>query len=124
MSSSIYKVELIDIEFFAYHGLYEEERKVGNKYTVDVLIELEKAFEAEEVMLNETINYENIYNAVFEVMTVSELLLETIAQKIIKKLKNEFAEYSKIVVSVCKYNPPIGGICNKSRVTLENTKKV
>ena len=31
-------VSLEGLEFFAYHGYYDEEQKVGNKYSVDVTV--------------------------------------------------------------------------------------
>jgi dihydroneopterin aldolase len=31
-------IGLEGMEFYAYHGVYEEERKIGGKYIVDVLV--------------------------------------------------------------------------------------
>ena len=39
------KITLDGLEFFAFHGYYDEEQKIGNKFGVDITIEtsLEKA---------------------------------------------------------------------------------
>jgi dihydroneopterin aldolase len=33
------KITLEGLEFFAFHGYYDEEQKIGNKYGVDITIE-------------------------------------------------------------------------------------
>ena len=44
-----------------------------------------------------------------------------VAYDIIESLKVEFANVNKIRVVVSKFNPPIGGVCNKAKVTIEES---
>ncbi|MEO9477444.1 MAG: dihydroneopterin aldolase [Cyclobacteriaceae bacterium] len=113
------KVSLEGMEFYARHGYYEEERIIGNKYSVDVTIEADLSDAADTDKLEGTINYEVVYEIVAKVMAVDALLLEHLAGKIIKDLKSTFPSIKKTCVKVSKYNPPIKGLCHRAVVELE-----
>lgn len=113
------KVSLEGMEFYARHGYYEEERKIGNKYRVDVTLELDFRGAAEEDKLEGTVNYEKVYELVKEVMAINALLLEHLAGKMVKSIKNHFPQVSKVLVKISKYNPPIKGLCEKATVEME-----
>ncbi len=112
-------ITLEGLEFFAYHGFYEEEQKVGNKYSVDITVETGLRKAAEEDKLSETVNYEDLYRIAAVVMSRKSRLLEHIAFQIIEDIRSLYPFVLKVVVSVSKYNPPIGGVCNKAKITLE-----
>lgn len=113
-------VALEGMEFYARHGYYEEERIIGNKYSVDVFITTDFTEAADDDKLDGTINYERVYAIVAEVMSIDALLLEHLAGKIIKSIKSEFIKASSVRVKVCKYNPPIKGLCHKASVELSD----
>jgi dihydroneopterin aldolase len=112
-------ISLEGLEFFSYHGFYTEEQKVGNRYSVDVHVSTDFSLAASEDKLSQTINYENIYKAVTIVMAQKHKLLEHIAHNIIVKIRDQYPQIEEINVSVSKFNPPIGGVCERSRVRLK-----
>ncbi|MAE81988.1 MAG: dihydroneopterin aldolase [Flammeovirgaceae bacterium] len=113
------KVALEGMEFYARHGYYEEERKIGNKYSVDVELDVDFTDAAMEDKLEGTVNYERVYEVVAEVMNIDAQLLEHLAGKMIRQLKSEFPQVNQVKVKVSKYNPPIKGLCHRAVVTLE-----
>ena len=113
------KVSLQGMEFYARHGYYEEERIIGNKYSVDVTLELDISEAAAEDKLEGTVNYEQVYEIVQEVMSIDANLLEHLAGKMIKSLKTHFPQVTHSWVRISKYNPPIKGLCQKAIVELE-----
>ena len=113
-------VSLEGMEFYAHHGYYEEERKIGRKYSVDVRIELDLVLAAREDKLEGTVDYEKVYELVSKVMSKEAALLEFLANQIIKTLKIKFPEVKKIWVKVGKYNPPIQGLCHRAVVELSS----
>lgn len=115
-------ISLEGLEFFAYHGFYDEEQKVGNKYAVDISIEAVFDKAAEEDQLSGTVNYEKLYKIVFEEMAKPSRLLENIGKRIIKSTFHRFPEVQSVEVSVSKFNPPIGGVCNRARVVLKEKR--
>jgi 7,8-dihydroneopterin aldolase/epimerase/oxygenase len=116
-------VALEGMEFYAYHGFYQEERKVGNKYVVDVSLKTNFTKAATSDDLDGTVNYETVYEIVKNQMTIPNKLLESICNKIINSLFELIPEVLELTVSVSKHNPPIGGVCEKSKVTITKQKQ-
>ncbi|NIK74208.1 dihydroneopterin aldolase [Thermonema lapsum] len=112
------EISLENMEFFAYHGFYDEEQKIGNKYSVDLRVWVDFHRAAVEDQLRYTVNYEKLYRLVAEVMGTPTRLLEHLAQRIADEVLCHFKEVEKVEVSVAKHNPPIGGVCAKARVRL------
>ncbi|MFN0049586.1 MAG: dihydroneopterin aldolase [Cytophagales bacterium] len=116
------EINLEGLEFFAYHGFYSEERKIGNKYGVDICITANVGDSAANDDLTKTIDYETMYRIVKEVVAMPTKLLETISLRIIERVFLEFGDVLAVKVSVAKFNPPVGGICQKAKVTMEKLR--
>lgn len=117
------KILLEGLEFFAYHGYHKEERKTGNRYNVDVMIEVDVTTAAVHDKLKETIDYAKLYQTVKEEMAQPAKLLEHIAHRIIQRVLEQFAEVTVVEVQVSKFNPPLGGVCRRACVTLREERK-
>lgn len=117
------RIALEGLEFFAFHGYYDEEQKIGNKYGVDIAIEtfLKKA--GIDDKLSETIDYEALYKIIRDDMALPSRLLENIAERIINSVLANFPMVTFVEVSVSKFNPPIGGICRRAVVTISRDRK-
>jgi 7,8-dihydroneopterin aldolase/epimerase/oxygenase len=115
-------IALEGIEFFAYHGFYSEEQKVGNKYSVDIEVESNIEQAADNDNLSDTVNYELLYKIAKKEMKKPGKLLEHVANRIIEQIFTSYPGVDKVKVAVSKFNPPIGGICNKAKVTIEKLK--
>ncbi|WP_448528047.1 dihydroneopterin aldolase [Raineya sp.] len=115
-------ISLEEMEFFAYHGFYEEEQKIGNKYSVDVHIEANVSRAVYSDKLADTLNYEAVYQIVAEEMQKPTRLLEHLAQRIIDSILQKFSMAEKVSVSVSKFNPPVGGVCRKAKVFLQKNR--
>jgi len=111
-------ISLEGLEFFAYHGYYDEEQKMGNKYSIDIAITADLNRAAQEDRLSLTVNYEVVYTIIADVMKIKHRLLEHIAYKIIEAVKVQFPEIQQITVNVSKFNPPIGGVCERSKISI------
>ncbi len=110
-------ISLNKMQFFAYHGVAEQERIVGNTFEVTLTIDCDitKAVESDD--LNDTINYAEIYDCVKQEMDIPSKLLEHVAGRIIKSLKANFGE--KITggtITVAKTRPPFK--CQLENVTI------
>ena len=115
-------ISLEGLEFFSYHGFYKEERKVGNKYEVNISVEANFDDAGSTDLLQYTINYEELYKVIKAEMEIPSKLLESIAHKIITRVFVQFPGVDSIEVSIRKFNPPIGGICTSAKVTLRRTR--
>lgn len=112
------KVVLEGLEFHAYHGIYPHERSSGNKFEVDVSVDTcfdEAAFRDD---LSGTINYEIVYEVVREEMEKPSKLLESVAHAIAARILATFDSAMRVEVALSKFNPPIGGVCKKAKVSV------
>jgi len=112
------------MRFYAHHGFYEEERIIGNNFVVDVYVETNPKGHKKAVAqddLYKTINYETIYLVVQKVMRVETKLLETLADKIVYNIKQQFGGVKEMKVRVKKENPPLGGKVDCSYVETGHT---
>ncbi|MGB3463820.1 MAG: dihydroneopterin aldolase [Cyclobacteriaceae bacterium] len=112
------KIILEEMQFFAYHGYYEEERKIGNRYSVTLEVETDFGKAAQDDQLSGTINYEELYAIVKKVMEVPAKLLEHVAQTIIDEIRDQYGQGIRAEISISKHNPPLGGICGRSTIVL------
>lgn len=113
-------IGLEGMEFYAFHGVYEEERKIGGKYIVDVLVytDAEKAEQNDE--LSGTVNYELIYKAVQQNMQQPVKLIEHLARKIIEDIRLFVAKEDTIRIKIRKMHPPLGAKVEASVVEVED----
>ncbi|MCP9770327.1 dihydroneopterin aldolase [Lacihabitans sp. LS3-19] len=115
------QIALEGMEFFAYHGHFDEEQKIGNKYSIDVFLDTDLSTAATTDKLKDTINYGDIYAIVKLVMSKKHRLLEHVGHEIIDAIKLQFSGINKITVEVSKFNPPIGGVCHRAKVKLQES---
>lgn len=81
------KILLQNMMFYGFHGVYEHEREIGQRFYVDVELELDISKAAETDNLNDTLNYISIYEQVRLVMENKKFtLLEALAGHIAKSL--------------------------------------
>lgn len=109
-------VSIEGLQFRAFHGFYDEERKRGNDFTCDVFVEL-KSFDSIEDNIYDTVNYEDIYDIVKEEMGNTKKLIETVAYCIITKIK-EIDNVTGGKVKLTKNNPPLKGKVDKAVVEM------
>ncbi|OIP02608.1 MAG: dihydroneopterin aldolase [Bacteroidetes bacterium CG2_30_33_31] len=106
------------MEFFSYHGHFEEEKVIGTRFVIDLYIETstEKAEESDN--LKDTINYQEVYLLVKEEMKTPSHLLEHIARRILTAIRKRFAKIESIDIKLHKMNPPLGGQIESVSITL------
>ncbi|ODS82169.1 MAG: dihydroneopterin aldolase [Cytophagaceae bacterium SCN 52-12] len=112
-------ISLEGLEFFAFHGVYEEEQRIGNRFSIDVHIDAEVVRAGVSDELSDTIDYVRVCEIVAGVMKDSSSLLETLALNIITVVKQTYPSAKEVCVKVSKLNPPIGVICRNASVTMK-----
>jgi dihydroneopterin aldolase len=117
------QIALEGLEFFAFHGYYDEEQKIGNKYGVDLYIKTDLLAAGESDKLQQTVNYEILYRLVAEEMRAPARLLEHVAHRVLDRITAELPGVRKVKINVSKFNPPLGGICHRARVTLTKRRE-
>lgn len=67
-----YRIVLTRMEFHALHGCYELERKVGNRFTVDLELTAELGHAATDDDVRKTVNYLTAYEVVEMQMRITQ----------------------------------------------------
>jgi len=114
-------IKIKNIHLYAYHGCLDEEGKIGSEYRVDLSVKTNLSKSAKTDDLKDTVDYVHLNKIVKEEMAIRSKLLETVANKILKRILQEISMVKKATVKVSKVNPPIGG--NVALVTIKMSKK-
>ena len=102
-------IQIENMEFYAFHGHFKEERIVGNKFLVDLTIETDMKTPAGSDNLKDAVNYQRIYDIVKSQMGMKSYLLEHIASRILNAIYAEMDGIDKVTIKISKMNPPMGG---------------
>jgi dihydroneopterin aldolase len=116
------KISIQGAEFFAYHGFYPEEQKLGNHFIVDMEVGFEPNGDIVEDELSNTVNYEQLHHIACEQMKQTRKLIETVAQGIIDQVKSTYPWVNNITVKIKKLNPPIGHKLAWAGITISYNK--
>jgi 7,8-dihydroneopterin aldolase/epimerase/oxygenase len=116
------KISLEGLEFHAFHGVYPHERESGNFFEVDITVETDFTLAAKEDDLAGTVNYEILFKIVKEEMDAPSKLLETVAEKIVHHVLDSLPAVTSVDLKISKINPPIGGKCRRSAVSLSKKR--
>jgi len=110
------KVSLEGIEFHAFHGVFSEEKKLGNRFTVDlhVYTDFREAMRTDD--LRHTVDYFKLYQIAKSHMQEPVKLLEHLGYLMIKDILKVYPDSSQIEVIIKKHNPALGGVVNYSVV--------
>jgi dihydroneopterin aldolase len=101
-------LRLKNMRFYAYHGLFPEEEKLGQRFEVDVDIHGDfQGYARGET--RGAVDYPLVYTTVQEVVTQERYgLVESVADRIAEVLQERFG-IERLVVRVRKPHPPVPG---------------
>ena len=106
------------LQYHAFIGVGEQEQVVGNDYVLDLRLGYPFAAAMESDVVNDTLNYADVFNIVSEVMKQPSKLLEAAAGKIVKELCARYKRLESIDLKLVKRNPPMGADCDSTGVEL------
>ncbi len=113
------RIGLEKIEFYAYHGYSEAERKIGCRFELDIVLTLALDELHWKDTIDNTIDYEVVYKLCKEEMKVEQRLIETVALRIITRVKSLSDKIEKVFVRLKKIDPPIRGHIRSAFVEIE-----
>ncbi|SFS86189.1 dihydroneopterin aldolase [Marininema halotolerans] len=95
--------------FYAYHGAFSEENRLGQRFLVDLELMMDLKPAADTDDLDRTVNYASVYEAVKGIVEDHTFaLVETLAERIADRLLTDFPLH-EVMVRVTKPDPPIPG---------------
>jgi dihydroneopterin aldolase len=113
---ALFTIHLNNLYFFSFHGLYEEEKVLGNEFEVNIAVSVNADQRITE--LHETVNYVSIYNIIKQKMDIPTLLLETVVQDIADAVYESDSRILSINISIRKLHLPISNFTGNASVSL------
>jgi dihydroneopterin aldolase len=104
------RILLHGIQFYGYHGVYEEERRLGQRFVVDVELHLDVGGAASQDDVAAAVDYRAVQSVVLEIGTQRQFkLLETLASRIASTLLERFV-IRQVTVRATKPAPALPGV--------------
>ena len=114
----IYTIRLDGIYVRAFHGCYDLEQQVGNRFRVDIVIRTPLGNLPATDDVTQAVNYLTVYEIVERTMQRTQRTIEAAASNIIEAIRAEFPQIEEVECTVSKIAPPLGGKIDKVSVTL------
>ena len=115
-------IRLNKMVFRGYHGVWDEERQVGQRFEVDIEFVIDIKVAAKSDNIKDTIDLYKVYQVVETIVTKKSFkLVETLAETITTTLLRQFP-IQELRVRVRKPNSPVPGICDGIEVEIVRQK--
>ena len=115
-------IEINNMEFYAFHGCFPEERGIGTRFSVDLSMLVDTTIAQSSDNIDDTVNYLTAYQLVKAQMEIPSHLLEHVADRIANALLEGFDRIEHVSVKVSKLNPPLGGKMDSVSVTVDKNR--
>lgn len=119
--SRLDKIKVNNMEFYGYHGVFEEENKLGQRFRVNAVLELDLSQSAHTDNVEDSINYADVYQLCKDIVEGEPFnLVESVAERIAAGMLGKFEKLQLCTIEVVKPDPPIPGHYNS--VAIEITR--
>ncbi len=102
-------ISIEGMEFFAYHGCFDEEKIIGTKFRIDIFLTVDTTKAEQTDNLHDTVNYQSVYQVVKKEMETKSNLLENVGRRIVNRVLQTFGQVESVKLKIRKMNPPLGG---------------
>lgn len=104
------KIYLNQMTFYGFHGVFPEEKKLGQRFLVDVVLEADLKQAGQSDDLQHSIDYGLVYQLTKQIVEGrSKNLIEAVAEEVAETLLSQFDPLLACTVKVMKPDPPIPG---------------
>ena len=116
-------IRLKNMQFFAYHGVYDFEKELGAPFEVDVEINASFSQAIKSDNIQEAINYDSIFKLVDSIISKKKYnLIETLANTIADSILSKY-QIDSVVIRVRKPKAQISGTLDTVEVEIEKRKQ-
>lgn len=98
-------IHLDKLKFHSFHGIYDEEKIIGNPFEVSAIVELD--VQEKITRLHQTVDYVVIYDIIKTRMLKSTALLETVAQELTELVHDTDKRIKSVSITIKKLSPPV-----------------
>ena len=115
----MYTIHLKNCAFFARHGLLDEEERLGQRFYVDAVLDVEPSRPLELDLMESTVDYGAAFSVIETIITGKRrFLIESLAWEVARTLSDQFPEIRRARITVRKPNAPVRGVLDYVEVTV------
>ncbi|MCA1061708.1 dihydroneopterin aldolase [Rossellomorea aquimaris] len=104
------KILLNEMEFYGYHGVFQEENKLGQRFRVSVELHVDLQKSGRSDQLEDSVNYAEVYSIAKSVVEGEpKNLVEALAEEISSRILSTFDIVKSCKITLIKPDPPIPG---------------
>ena len=116
-----YTVQINKLRLHANHGVFDQERLVGNLFEVTVILNIpyqtaKEAFERD--WLSGAVNYADVASVIKDVMAIPSCLLENVAHRLRLSITEQFLTDKCGTITIAKLTPPVTAQMESAAITL------
>lgn len=117
------KILMQNLGFYGYHGLLKEEGVLGQKFFLDIELNVDTKEAGLTDDMTKSVSYADVYDVVKNIVETKRFnLLEALAESIAKEVLNKFELVKGIMVRVKKPEAPVNGIYDYFGVEIRRAK--
>lgn len=114
-----YTIRMRNCAFFARHGVFEEEERLGQRFYVDAELEVETGHGLEMDEIGSTVDYGAAFIEIERIITGKRrFLIEALALDVARALCEKFTPIIQATITVRKPNAPVPGVLDHVEVTV------
>ncbi len=112
------RITLSNMVFYGYHGAFEAEKELGQRFEVDVELVTDLSTVGQTDDLEQSINYVDVYTVVCDIVQERTYnLIEALAESIAGEILSAYS-LDQVVVRVRKPSVPMGGVIDHVEVEI------
>ena len=117
------RIEIRGMIVHAFHGVREEEQRVGQRFVIDIVAELDTRPYAADDDYDNAVCYGRMHDLAREIATGRRFnLIEALGDAIATSLLAEFAPLQTVTVEIRKPSAPIAGIFDYVAVAITRSR--
>lgn len=117
------KICLNEMVFYGFHGVFAEERSLGQRFIVSLHLTTDEKHDREIHKLEDTVDYTKVYNLLKNIMESDQFhLLESVANVILDRVLEEFTLVNKAKVFIQKPSVAIQGSLKSVEIIMERER--
>ena len=102
-------ITLENMKFYARHGCYQQEQKVGGRFNVTLKYTVDTSIPEVTDDITQTVSYLDIYELVRDQIAIPSAILEHVGRRIIDAMRAKYPSVTSASIAITKLTPPLGG---------------
>jgi dihydroneopterin aldolase len=112
-----------NLALFAFHGVFEGEREIGQRFYLDLMVETDLRPAAQSDAVQDTVDYGALVHVISEAFTEKrQMLLETLAERVVKRVFERFPLIQAAELTIRKPSAPIEAVFDSVEIQIHRAR--